>query len=74
MKIFITFLVLITLSTKAFYNLCYTLEKAKSRTDYYAQKYGAVDPLFKTDDSGKVIWECWAAPPEGWTKRSIKFC
>ncbi len=55
-------------------NIGDSLSKAKSRTEYYKKKYGAIDPLFETDDNGKVIWECWVAPPEQWTeKEALKF-
>lgn len=49
-------------------NLGDTLSEAEARGKAYKTQYGAVAPLFHTDANGKVIWECWAAPPEQWTK------
>ena len=45
-----------------------TLDQAKMKAPLYKDKYGAVDPLFNTNANGKVIWECWAAPPQMWSK------
>jgi hypothetical protein len=56
-------------SNVAYCGLGDTLVQAKSKTLLYKQRYGAVAPLFKTDKNGKVIWECWAAPPRMWTKK-----
>ena len=41
---------------------------AKARANDYKTKFGAVDPVFQTDASGRIIMECWAAPPEMWSK------
>ena len=49
-------------------NLGDTPSQAKARGNAYETQYGAVAPLFGTDPNGKVNWECWAAPPELWTK------
>ena len=55
-------------------NLGDTLSQAKARGKAYETQYGAVAPLFETDANGKVNWECWAAPPEQWTKdQAMKF-
>ena len=56
-------------SNVAYCDLGDTLAQAKSKASMYKQKYGAVDPLFKTDKNGKVIWECWAGPPREWTEK-----
>ena len=50
-------------------NLYEPISKAKSRETIYMQKFGAVAPLFKTNSEGLIIWECWASPPEEWTKK-----
>lgn len=52
-------------------NLEDSLAKAKSRASFYEAKYGAVAPLFKTNDKGIVVWECWAGPPNEWTKKEV---
>ena len=49
-------------------NLGDTLSQANARGRAYEIQYGAVAPLFNTDTNGKVNWECWAAPPEQWTR------
>ncbi len=55
-------------------NLGDTLSQAKARGKAYETQYGAVAPLFNIDANGKVNWECWAAPPEQWTKdQAMKF-
>jgi hypothetical protein len=55
-------------------NLGDTLSQAKAHGKAYEAQYGAVAPLFNTDANGKVNWECWAAPPEQWTKdQAIEF-
>lgn len=67
-------MVILIIPKSSYANLGDSLSKAKSRTEYYKKKYGAIDPLFETDDNGKVIWECWAAPPKQWTgKEALKF-
>ncbi len=48
-----------------------TVAEAKSHARTYRNLYGACCPLFQTDTNGKVIWECWAAPPEQWTKHEV---
>ena len=52
----------------AYSNLGDTLSQAKVRGEVYEAEFGAAAPLFDTDSNGKVNWECWAAPPEQWTK------
>ncbi len=49
-------------------NLEESLSKAKSRESFYKQQYSAAAPMFKADNNGKVIWECWAAPPREWSE------
>ncbi len=56
-------------SNTAYCDLGDTLAQAKSKAALYKQKYGAVCPLFEIDKNGKVVWECWAAPPRMWSKR-----
>lgn len=53
-------------------NLGDSLAKAKSRAPFYKSKYGAVAPLFETNDEGKIVWECWAAPPR-WMEKELSF-
>ena len=50
-------MVILIIPKSGYANLEDSLSKAKSRTEYYKKKYGAIDPLFETDDNGKVIWE-----------------
>ena len=49
-------------------NIGDTLREAEAHGKTYETHYGAILPLFETDSDGKVIWECWAAPAEQWTK------
>jgi hypothetical protein len=44
------------------------LAQAKIHSSDYGKRYGAVAPIFKTDAAGRISLECWAAPPEQWTK------
>ena len=44
--------------------------QAKEKTAYYEKKYGAVCPFFVTNESGKIIVECWNAPPQHWNKQT----
>ena len=53
-------------------NLSYQVSTAKSRARLYGQRYGAVDPIFRIDDKGIVVMECWAAPPEMWLKEVVQ--
>jgi len=53
----------------AYCDLGDTIAQAKSRASSYYQKYGALDPLFKSGKDGKVIWECWAAPARMWSQK-----
>lgn len=43
------------------------VETAKLRAKDYGKRYGATDPVFKTDRDGRIIMECWSAPPEMWS-------
>jgi len=45
-----------------------TLSVAKGRAAEFKGRYGAINPIFDTDKQGRVVRECWAAPPEEWTK------
>ena len=49
-------------------NLGETMSAAKGRSASYAQRYGAVEPIFNVDSKGMVIMECWAAPPQMWSR------
>lgn len=44
------------------------LAAAKLRGPRYKAAYGAVAPIFQVDAKGIVVMECWAAPPEMWSK------
>ena len=48
-----------------------TLNKAKSRKSVYKKAFGAVSPIFKTNKNGRIIFECWAAPAEQWSKEQV---
>ena len=65
---FIVYWVTIITPSTANCDLGDTLAKAKSKATQYKRSYGAVDPLFKANANGKIIWECWAAPPQMWSK------
>ena len=56
-------------ASTAFGDLGDSLYKAKSNERYYKSKYGAILPLFTTNNNGTVIWECWAAPPREWSEQ-----
>jgi len=45
-----------------------SLSQAKSKTSIYEAQYGAILPLFETDDNGNVVFECWVGPPEDWSE------
>jgi hypothetical protein len=49
-------------------NLGEPLAAAKLRGPRYKAVYGAVAPIFQVDAKGGVVMECWAAPPEMWSK------
>jgi hypothetical protein len=49
-------------------NLGEPLAAAKLRGPRYKAAYGAVVPIFQVDAKGVVVMECWAAPPEMWSK------
>lgn len=40
---------------------------AAARARQWQARYGAVAPIFNTQD-GKVVHECWSGPPEGWSQ------
>lgn len=65
---------IVLLSTSLFANLGDTLPEAKARQGKYAKLYGAINPLYETDKNGIVIFECWAAPPEMWSRsKALEF-
>ncbi|MFC1622675.1 hypothetical protein ACFL1Y_01615 [Patescibacteria group bacterium] len=45
-----------------------SLSQAKSKTSIYEAQYGAILPLFETDNNGNVVFECWVGPPEDWSE------
>jgi hypothetical protein len=55
-------------STAAIANIGDSLEQAKARVPVHVEKHGGRHPLFHTNESGVVVWECWEARPGGWTK------
>jgi hypothetical protein len=47
---------------------------AEKREKRLEKKYGASDPYYKTNAKGKIVQECWQAPPEGWgVNKALKF-
>jgi hypothetical protein len=47
---------------------------AKKREKHLTKSYGATEPFYQTDGKGRVVQECWQAPPEGWgTDKALKF-
>ena len=46
------------------------LDQAKKKTINYGKRYEAVNPFFKTDGNGKVVAECWNAPPQMWDRKT----
>lgn len=57
-----------SVGSSALSNLGEKMETAKARSTEYGSKYNAIEPLFKADNSGMVVWECWAAPARMWSK------
>ncbi len=51
-------------------NLDDTAQAARARAADYARRYGATDPIFKTTAKGLIALECWAAPPDRWSKET----
>ena len=45
-----------------------TREQAEARVTIHTANHRGRYPLFETNENGIVVWECWEAPPEGWTK------
>jgi hypothetical protein len=47
---------------------------AEKKEKRFKKKYGATDPFYKTDSKGKIVQECWQAPPDGWGMgKALKF-
>ncbi len=65
----VVFSVVFLSSNAAYCKLGGTLAQTKSKTSLFKKKYGAVAPMFETDKNGRIIWECWAAPPQMWSKK-----
>ena len=45
-----------------------TRDSAESKSGKWERKYGAIAPIIKTNQNGKVVQECWSAPSQGWKK------
>lgn len=73
-RVLVTGCIIGSVATAVHGNLGDQLSTAKSRAQLYQQRYGAVDPIFRTDDKGIVVMECWAAPPEMWVKEVVLKC
>ncbi len=47
---------------------------AKKSEKRLLKKYGAGDPYYQTNAKGKIVQECWQAPPQGWGMgKALKF-